>query len=235
MSYCVHCGVELGATEAECPLCNTPVLDPNRRSAGTDIPLFPNRVDIPNAKINPHFLAYLIGILLLFPLAVVILLDMLANQSLTWSIHVLGEELCLWSFIVLPFNCPGKSTYLYIGVDMVTVAAYILLTYFVSNGSGWYTALALPLIGTVGCTAFLATWICTQKKSNKIEKSGWMILLLSTFVGIVDLVIHHYIAGVFGLTWAWCISIPLMVFGIVLLIISRSAVLCDWIRRNLFI
>ena len=28
MSYCVNCGVELDASAKECPLCNTPVLNP---------------------------------------------------------------------------------------------------------------------------------------------------------------------------------------------------------------
>jgi len=30
MSYCVHCGVELAPSEESCPLCKTPVLDPNQ-------------------------------------------------------------------------------------------------------------------------------------------------------------------------------------------------------------
>ncbi len=28
MSYCVHCGVKLAPSEARCPLCQTPVVDP---------------------------------------------------------------------------------------------------------------------------------------------------------------------------------------------------------------
>ena len=28
MSYCVNCGVELDATLKDCPLCNTPVINP---------------------------------------------------------------------------------------------------------------------------------------------------------------------------------------------------------------
>ena len=28
MSYCVNCGVELESSLTECPLCNTPVINP---------------------------------------------------------------------------------------------------------------------------------------------------------------------------------------------------------------
>ena len=31
MSYCVNCGVELDASSRECPLCNTPVINPRER------------------------------------------------------------------------------------------------------------------------------------------------------------------------------------------------------------
>ena len=30
MSYCVNCGVELDATASFCPLCHTPVVNPNQ-------------------------------------------------------------------------------------------------------------------------------------------------------------------------------------------------------------
>lgn len=37
MSYCVNCGVELDATAAACPLCNTKVYNPNQPVA-TEVP-----------------------------------------------------------------------------------------------------------------------------------------------------------------------------------------------------
>ena len=31
MSYCVNCGVKLAKSEKKCPLCNTPVINPNKK------------------------------------------------------------------------------------------------------------------------------------------------------------------------------------------------------------
>ena len=36
MSYCVNCGVELGISLKECPLCNTPVINPHVEMISSD-------------------------------------------------------------------------------------------------------------------------------------------------------------------------------------------------------
>ena len=61
MSYCVHCGVKLADGAASCPLCGTPVLDPNRATAkagASAMPMFSERDEDRTAKrINPRFVA----------------------------------------------------------------------------------------------------------------------------------------------------------------------------------
>ena len=41
MSYCVQCGVELDSTAGRCPLCGTPVYNPNQPVDRTSPPPFP--------------------------------------------------------------------------------------------------------------------------------------------------------------------------------------------------
>ncbi|WP_291246490.1 zinc-ribbon domain-containing protein [Fournierella sp.] len=41
MSYCVQCGVELDSTAERCPLCGTPVYNPNQPVDRTSPPPFP--------------------------------------------------------------------------------------------------------------------------------------------------------------------------------------------------
>ena len=41
MSYCVNCGVELDPSLKKCPLCNTPVINPNELEGLTYEPPFP--------------------------------------------------------------------------------------------------------------------------------------------------------------------------------------------------
>lgn len=41
MSYCVNCGVKLEETLNKCPLCNTPIINPNELKKAGLIPPFP--------------------------------------------------------------------------------------------------------------------------------------------------------------------------------------------------
>lgn len=43
MSYCVNCGVELGAGAGSCPLCHTPVQNPHTVPDKDAPPFFPTR------------------------------------------------------------------------------------------------------------------------------------------------------------------------------------------------
>ena len=43
MSYCVNCGVELDKTCSKCPLCNTPVYNPNQPIDRVSPPPFPSK------------------------------------------------------------------------------------------------------------------------------------------------------------------------------------------------
>ena len=67
MSYCVNCGVELCDSAKECPLCNTPVINPRKPGQGQGISPFPEekgQVETVKRKrikktLNPHIKRFL--------------------------------------------------------------------------------------------------------------------------------------------------------------------------------
>ena len=96
MSYCVNCGVELDATARACPLCHTPVQNPNRPVDAELPPPFPSRrkeVQPASKKelallISAMFasVAVLCGVLNLFFL----------HSGRPWSLYVVGAAVMLW-------------------------------------------------------------------------------------------------------------------------------------------
>ena len=235
MPYCVHCGVELEGSEKQCPLCQTKVLDPNGRELSGTALGFPIRMEEPKRKINTRFFVLLAGVVLLFPLIIVVLIDLAFSNNLTWSLYVLGAEICLWAFVILPISCPHKPVYLYLGVDLITTAGYVLLIYLASNGTGWYFPLALPLILSVGGATLLVVLICRRKEINNVEKSGWVLIVLSALMAIIDFAVCYYMTGTFSVSWSLYAAIPLSVFSIILLVISKNARICHWIEKKLFL
>ncbi len=234
MSYCVHCGVQLADSEKDCPLCFTPVSDPHRAVNSKSIPSFPERLDKPN-KINIRFLTLLAALLLLFPLMVVIILDILSNRNLTWSLYVLGAEACIWSFIIFPLNCPKLSPYLHISVCSAVSLGYILLIHTVSHSRGWFIQLALPLVLMAFAFCCLVTLIYRNKRINRITKSGFTAILLSVLLVGIDMTVVKFTTDLLHPSWAWYVSVPICVFGSVIVVASRSVRISEWIRRKLFI
>ncbi len=90
MSYCVHCGVELAPSEESCPLCKTPVLDPNQPWSEPEERPYPERLEVVPTKIDHRYGAKLASLFLLIPMAAVLFSDLILDQHMTWSAYVLG-------------------------------------------------------------------------------------------------------------------------------------------------
>lgn len=234
MSYCVHCGVKLADYESVCPLCGTQVLDPHREACDDAEPLFLDRMETAEKRINTRFLTGLITVILLIPFALTTILDLLFSFGLTWSMYVFGAILCLWAFVVFPISKPGRSPYLYAGINLAATPLFLwLIATF--NGGTWFMPLALPLVLLAGVVSMLMIWVLHMKKLSKIAKAGWLIFLLAFLPAGIDVIVTHYLTGSVIPVWAWFVTIPLLALSITALIISRSIALSEWIRRKLFL
>ncbi len=233
MSYCVHCGVKLADYEKRCPLCETEVIDPNRTKVSTEVN-FQDRMDINGKKINKKFLVLLISLALLIPFAVVAIIDLVASQGLTWAFYVFGAGLIIWTFIVLPIYFEGKSSYFYLTADLIVSSVYILILSLLNTSEKWLMAIALPIILSAGLCAYLIIFILQAKGIGKIEKGGWITIVFSLLPLAIDIAVTHYLTQSFMPVWAWYVSIPLLILGVVLVVASKSITMSEWIRRNLF-
>ena len=79
MSYCVNCGVELERSQKSCPLCSTPVINPNDNIEVNVIPPYP--IDSVKSIVRKLRKAagLLITIILVIPLIVCPLCDFLIS------------------------------------------------------------------------------------------------------------------------------------------------------------
>jgi len=233
MSYCVHCGVKLADYETRCPLCETEVIDPNRTKVITE-PTYQDRMDINGKKLNKRFLIMLISLALLIPVAVIAVIDLVFSSGLTWAFYVFGAMLIIWTFIVFPIYFEEKSPYLYLAADLAVSSLYILMLSWLNSSVKWLMSIALPLILSVGLCVFLIIFVLQAKRIGKIEKGGWIGIIASFLPWAIDIAVTHYLTGSFVPVWAWYVSSPLIILGIVLVVASKSVSMSEWIRRNLF-
>ena len=109
MSYCVNCGVELDDTAAFCPLCHTPVHNPNQPVNQTAPKPFPTeRKEVPPA--SKLQVAILLSTILASVAVCCGVLNVFLRTQRTWSLYVIGAALMIWIWTVPP--APSSEGYL---------------------------------------------------------------------------------------------------------------------------
>ena len=95
MSYCVNCGVELDATLKECPLCNTPVINPKELMKAQKRSPFPVE-KVPVEMVKRKDMGLLVTIVLVAIALTCIGLNLWFFNQSYWSVTVVGACLLLW-------------------------------------------------------------------------------------------------------------------------------------------
>ena len=122
MSYCVNCGVELDATASFCPLCHTPVQNPNQPVDTTSPRPYPQeRKEVP--PVARGQLAILLTTVLLSVAVCCWVLNrfFLPTQRL-WSMYVIGAVVMIWIWAVPPMLIHKRGAFrLFLLADIMTV------------------------------------------------------------------------------------------------------------------
>ena len=150
MSYCVNCGVELDASLADCPLCNTPVINPKAMPFNKMVSPFPKekgQVEVVKKK----DLAILISCILFATAATCGLLNWLFISSTPWSVTIIGLCAVLWVFMIPVIIYTKQPIYLSILYDGIVAGAYLYLLTWMTEENSWFWELGLPIVivGTV--------------------------------------------------------------------------------------
>ena len=112
MSYCVNCGVELDETASFCPLCHTPVYNPNQPVNEAAPKPFPTeRKEVPPSSKLP--IAILISTVLASVAVCCGILNLFLKTQHTWSLYVIGAAIMLWIWMdgagTCTWRCPSFS------------------------------------------------------------------------------------------------------------------------------
>lgn len=108
MSYCVECGVKLAAGEPKCPLCHTPVNNPNHPVCDVEASSHPQAIEEAISRLDRRYARRLSLIFLMIPIAIVLLIDFLSGSN-GWSAYVVGALVMSYCFFAVPllYRFPG--------------------------------------------------------------------------------------------------------------------------------
>lgn len=231
MSYCVNCGVELDATARACPLCHTPVQNPNQPVDTELPPPFPSRrkeVQPASKKelallISAMFasVAVLCGVLNLFFL----------HSGRPWSLYVVGAAVMLWLWLVPPLLLRGMPLWVRLLLDSCAVGVYVYLISIDLHGQRWFLGLALPIILTGGAIVTALGLILSRGRS--ILSSVTLIIgAVGLFVVGIELFVDRWMGGSYEPGWSIVVATVCIALIIPLLVVRHRPALRDEARRR---
>jgi len=234
MSYCVNCGVELEAHMPRCPLCNTPVLNPNApdfTKNNTPYPYPQKKGQVDTVKRTD--LAVLISVILMGTAFACGMLNLLVYQQNHWSFYVIGACILLWIFFTPMMLYRKMSPYVTILLDAVAVTLYIGIVAYEFPKADWYFELAIPLVAILTIMIEIFTFIQLRISRSIMVRATVVFSEIAVFFVILELLLRNYQERRLYITWSSIIlTCCAVIIAALLTIIARSR-LREELRRRM--
>lgn len=233
MSYCVNCGVELDASAERCPLCNTPVINPNELErlgeAQSPFPMQKGQVETVKRK----DMGILLTMVTLSTAVICGILNILVFRESMWSLAVAGACVLLWVLLVPVVIYTKQAAYLYLLYDGAAVVFLLYMITLIAGDNDWFVGLAVPLTVLVTVVAEGFT-LCV----DKLPKSFLTVsLYLFTGIGLlcmgIEILIDRYVSGSISLGWSAVVLTVCGVLDIALITMLSRRRLRNYVRRRL--
>jgi hypothetical protein len=198
MPYCSECGVEVDAAVDTCPLCKAPI---GRKSGGEEAPAphgaYPDKIIDPEDRYHltaterRRIAVELLSLAFGLAGAVVLLVDLVVNQRLGWSLYVLVSLGFAWLVSTMPLILHGKPWLVFAVLAPALPLFLFLIDVFDGRGIGWFLPYGLPIAGaSMGTIAAVGAMIGASRRKG-LNVLATIFLGVAFFVlvleGILDL------------------------------------------------
>ena len=231
MAYCVNCGVELDQTASFCPLCHTPVVNPNQpvdTQSPKPFPTEPGEV----APASKQELSILITAMLACVAVCCGVLNIFLQSERVWSLYVIGAAVMLWIWLVPPLLMRGMHLLLRLLLDITAVAIYVYLISLDQNGTPWYLGLGLPIILWGGAVVLLLGLVLRVYRRSLITSVTIVIGSAGVFAVGVEAFVDRWLHGAWSPSWSLVVLAVCVGMVIPLIIIRRVPSLREEVRRR---
>lgn len=232
MSYCVNCGVKLDASLKHCPLCQTPVINPNIVSSVSETPSpYPSskgQVEVVKRK----DLGILLTVVLSATSLTCFLLNLLVFQGSLWSFLVIGICICLFFFAFPAVIYTKTPIYLSLLADGAAVAVYLYLITFLTASSRWFWQIGLPIVITVVALVELFTLLARKFSFTFLTGSLYLFVEIPLLCIAIELFICHFTGSPYHITWSAVVLTVCVIIDITLITILTKKRLRNEVRRR---
>lgn len=232
MSYCVNCGVELHASLESCPLCHTPVINPNelqKKKASSPYPVRSGQVDVVKRKDLGLF-----AFIVLSATAIsCLLLNLFVFSGSPWSLFIIGVCLILFVLIIPAVIYTKLPIYISLLFDGIAVGIYLYMISFNTADDGWFRELALPIVVLVTILVEIFTLLIRTLPVSFVTTALYFFAEAALLCIGLELLIDRYMGVPLHLVWSAIVLTVCSVIIVLLITVLCIRRLREAVRRRL--
>ena len=235
MSYCVQCGVKLEQSLKTCPLCHTPVINPNELKtdaiSNSTSPFATVKGEVEPMKKNDIGLWFT----LVYGSTAIACgaLNLFVFNHNYWSIPAIGACIILWLFFCPRMFFPQIPLYLNLIVSAVSVIFYEFSITLMTENDRWFYELALPitliLMGLVTLSG-----ICYKFVAQSLMATVLYFFIDAAFLSIaIECYIDNFIGTDIRIFWSAIVFSVCSVISVALITILSVKRLRAAVKKRL--
>lgn len=232
MSYCVNCGVELEPSLKTCPLCHTPVINPNelqKLMSPSPYPTEKGKVDVVKRK----DLGILVSIVLIATSLSCLMLNWFVFPNSPWSLFIIGACLVLFVLVFPAIIYTKLPIYISLLFDGISTGIYLYLITFNTRSDEWFWNLALPILALTTILVEIFTLLLRSFSVSFLTISLYVFAEAALLCVGIELLIRHYAGSPLHLTWSAIVLTVCSVIIVLLITLLSTRRLRDAVRRRL--
>lgn len=235
MSYCVQCGVKLEQSLKSCPLCHTPVINPNElNTSNLSDGIGPFATE--KGEVEPmkkHDIGLWLTLVFGSTAIACGILNLFVFNHSYWSIPAIGACIILWLFFCPRMFFPQIPITLNLSVSAISIIFYQLAITLMTENDRWFFEIALPI------TLFLMGLVALSGICYKYVAKSLLATVLYFFMdaGILSVVIEYrvdiFLGQGFHIFWSAIVFSVCAVISIALIAILSMKRLRETVRKRL--
>ena len=226
--YCVKCGVRLQEGVNSCPLCQTPVWNPEQRTEEGRYPDHYPRIHRQSA------LPAAVAMTVVSVTAILVILTVCFKLCgrLGWGTYAIGGVTVFYVAAVLPAWFRQPRAEIFVPADHAAAALFLWLVCLKTGGS-WFWGFAFPVV-LASCLLSTAI-ICLLKyiRGGRLFVLGGSLLGLGGFTVLVEL-FEHLCFGTEMFRWSLYSLLGFSAVGLFLLLAGMIPALRQALERRFF-
>lgn len=228
--YCVKCGVRLTDGVQRCPLCQTPVWNPEGTQEAE--PTFSDRYPLPPKSRRYPILAFLTVLLSAVSLTTLIFCLTVLHR-VSWSGFVMLGCALVYFAGIFPFWFERREPLIFVPLAFVLACGYLLYICLYTGGR-WFLSFAFPVTMVVGALTTASVALFRFGKRRRLIKTGALLIA----IGCSAMLVEFFEAITFGTRMFLWSLYPVCAFSLIGLFLILCGLIPPWreaVERKLFL